>query len=217
MRALALLAAAFTLDAQPQTKWAAIGNALAADYRQSHPTFSCPEAEQVLERLAPKITPLLGGGNYTYAIVTHDNRHRIPEPIAFAGGHLFVPAAVFERAASEEEFAAAIAHALAHLHLSHYRTESPGAIPLYWNPAAEILPLAVHARLPQWEREADEAARAALAAAGLDPYAIDRYGARSQQLSTPKWREVQDAVRAAAAVTRRRNLYSPSLQRHGQN
>lgn len=186
--AWAILSAAL-LRAQPisEAKLAAIGNAMAAEFRRSHTVFHCPEADSMLARIGPQVVSALGGGTYSYALVTGDWPAGSAEPFVFHGGHVFIPAEVFLRADSEYAFVFALAHGIAHLQLSHFRTQSPAGIPLFWNPAS-ILPLAAQAHKARWEREADEFARATLEKAGFKA---------SGEQPDPEWEAIQKAVRAA--------------------
>lgn len=107
------------------------------------------------------------------------------EAAALPGGFVFFPARLFAAARNESEFAAVVAHAVAHevLHrMPVAALEGGPTIPLVilggWTSdcrGRQSVPIGFAAALKKQEREADALAWKALEAAGFDPRAVTGY------------------------------------------
>jgi predicted Zn-dependent protease len=101
------------------------------------------------------------------------------EPIAVAGGPIFIPLSLLADADSEGEFAAQLAHAMAHIALRHSsRLATRGQIISYYpagSQAPATAPLGFLTFARQFELQADQLAVGAIAEAGYDPTAMVLY------------------------------------------
>ncbi|MBK9166563.1 MAG: M48 family metalloprotease [Bryobacterales bacterium] len=161
------------LSAQPHLeKEAVLGQALAeAVLRKTVPVDAASArdyAGRLADRLAPHLPPT--GHPYRVAIVAHGDTPY--EPKALPGGFVFVPAQLFLEAADAHEFAAMLAHAMAHVAARHGMSPAPA-------PDAVPKPMVYLGEIPggmeAYEREADLLAVIALSAAGFDAGALSRY------------------------------------------
>ncbi len=142
------------------------------------------------------------------------------EPAALPGGFVFFPARLLGASRNESEFAAVVAHAVAHevLHRTPMAAPESGAtIPLVmlggWTGdcrGRQSVPIGFAATLKKQEREADALAWRALEAAGFDPRAVTSYVQRTvDSANTDVQRGEQEerlatmrSLKAAAATTR---------------
>jgi predicted Zn-dependent protease len=102
------------------------------------------------------------------------------EPIAVAGGPIFIPLSLLADADSEGEFAAQLAHAMAHIALRHSsRLATRGQVTSYYIPAGAQSPptmaLGLLSLARKFELLADQFAVGIIAEAGYDPAAMVRY------------------------------------------
>lgn len=130
------------------------------------------------------------------------------EPAALPGGFVFFPARLLAAAGNESEFAAVVAHAVAHevLHQSPVVVpEGGGAIPLLmlggWTSdcqGRQSVPLGFAATWKKQEREADALTWKALEAAGFDPRALTAYLQRVSESDRTEIQREQQTERLAA-------------------
>jgi predicted Zn-dependent protease len=128
--------------------------------RRSHPIHQAA-AGRYLTRLGRQLAAQLPGPqqfHFTFTVIADDPYPATHEPSALPGGLILVPAALFGAVDDEAEFAAMIAHALAHIVQRHAAA-----------PAARNGVL-----------QADALAISLAANAGFDPGALARYIARVQ-------------------------------------
>jgi predicted Zn-dependent protease len=102
------------------------------------------------------------------------------EPVVVAGGPIFIPLSLLADADSEGEFAALLAHAMAHVALRHAsRVTTRGQVTGYYIPAgtqgAAAAGLGLLTLARRFELQADEFAVGTIAEAGYDPAAMVRY------------------------------------------
>ena len=112
------------------------------------------------------------------------------EPLALPGGYIFVPTSLILNANSEDEFAAMLAHAMAHVSArdatrmaSVSQTLNPRSIPLVFMGGLEdgrTLPRAYRAIERTVEVDADTRAVRILSEAGYNPEGLVQYIARMQ-------------------------------------
>lgn len=106
--------------------------------------------------------PLAGSMMFPYAV--HDRQDL--EPVALAGGPIFVPLRLLQNVRSESELAAALAHAMAHIVLRHSVRMAAFELGIVSAPAG----LLEQAR--KYEMDADALAVRILTDAGSDPDAL---------------------------------------------
>jgi predicted Zn-dependent protease len=147
-----------------------------------------------IDRLGQKIAAQFQDATFpfSFSVFAEDPCPSIHEPATLPGGYVFVPAALFLAARDEAEFAAMLAHAMAHIvkrHGTRAATRDPatnsGAIPLIFfggwaGSCSNLVPLAFQASLRANELEADALAIETVAKAGFDPQALWRYLERVQ-------------------------------------
>src|ERR1039457_5914366 len=119
---LALLLACATLSAQSGAnlysveKEKALGAQLAAWYRQHSHVPDAPSVNAYLDELGQRLAIHAPATGFTYTFdLVDDEQTRIHEPAAFPGGPVFVPASLILAAADDDELAAMLAHAIAHI------------------------------------------------------------------------------------------------------
>jgi predicted Zn-dependent protease len=144
------------------------------------------------------------------------------EPAALPGGFVFFPARLLAAARDESEFAAVVAHAVAHEVLHRMPVAAPEgatAIPIVmlggWTGdcrGRQSVPIGFAAALKKQEREADALAWKALEAAGFDPRGVTGYVQRRvESARTDAQRREQEERLAAlpafeAAATRQNSV-----------
>jgi predicted Zn-dependent protease len=202
MRFVLLLVCA-TLSAQTAVeKEQALGTQLAAEYRRQSRTIDSASVNAYLDELGQRIAAHAPatGFNYTFEL-TDDGRTWIHEAAAFPGGPVFVPAGLILAAADEDELAAMLAYAIAHIatrRVTRQITRGQGVdkagAPLIfmggWAGYAvgsqyNAVPIALRSAQRESELESDQAAVRMLSAAGYDPQALARYIERVQPADAP--------------------------------
>ncbi|MGJ5820555.1 hypothetical protein [Paludibaculum fermentans] len=133
----------------------------------------------------------------------------IREPATLPGGFVFFPARLLAAARNESEFAAVVAHAVAHEVLHRVPVPNPrkngATIPLMmlgsWTSDCQgrrSVPLGYAAALKQQELEADALAWKALDAAGFDARALGTYVRRAAGATATDLQHVEIEERLAA-------------------
>jgi predicted Zn-dependent protease len=182
-----------------------LGQQTAASLEKSLPILHEPKLDAYLARLGASLADQ-ADKRFAYRFQLYGDRNPQPpppsllmmfpmdafkgkaaEPIAVAGGSVFVPLSLLAEADSEAEFAAQLAHAMAHISLRHSSRQSTrvqiidrARIPLdsAQGPVGEM-GLLTFAR--QFELQADQVAVGTIAEAGYDPAAVVRYLERHRQ------------------------------------
>ncbi len=160
------------------------------------------------------------------------------EPVGLPGLIVTVPAGFLLAVEDEAEFAGMLAHAMGHSALRHGFRDTPpsGRIPLIYmggwlgahgdsQDGTPLYPIAMRARVAEYEREADRYGAEAAARAGFDGAGLARYLARRPvaqerlaaltlaeggEVSSSEFLRVREIVRAALAAPVRT---APSLRR----
>jgi predicted Zn-dependent protease len=135
------------------------------------------------------------------------------EPITFVGGYVFVPAGLFLTARDSAEFAAMLAHAMAHLAGRHgmrqadrSRVANTASIPLIYMGGwaaygqGSLVPSSVLRSMREDEIDADRLAVAALDAAGYEAGALRRYISRTQKGTQSEFSPLPDKAARLAAM-----------------
>lgn len=175
----------------------AMGESLAKEVRQQTTPVDSPAALAYTEALGRKLAPHLPDGRFSwrFALVRSLSSSRTHEPAWLPGGYIFVPADLILTAESEAEFAGMLAHAMAHSAARHGSRASVSgqntklsSVPLVfiggWNGVGEsslLVPMGFLKIYREYELEADTIAARAMAGAGYDPGALERYIERTQR------------------------------------
>ena len=171
-------------DAALAAKQAGLGAYVAASYRQQTPSLESTDVQQYVGRLARTLAPQ---NQYSIEVLAGDLGNAIREPVWLPGGHILVPAPLFLAVESEVEFAAMLAHAIAHIENGHAkpRPAKPGGIPLTFSTNG-MLPVGMIPQARANELEADVAAVRILADAGFNPSGLLSYISRVQPPDTDR-------------------------------
>jgi len=175
----------------------AMGESLAKEVRQRTTPVNSPAALAYIEALGAKLAPHLPGERFSwrFALIRNLPGSRTHEPPWLPGGYIFVSADLILTAENEAELAGMLAHAMAHSGARHgARTATAGqvtnlsSVPLVfiggWNGAGEnslSVPVGFLKFVREYELEADSIAARAMAGAGYDPAALERYIERTQR------------------------------------
>jgi predicted Zn-dependent protease len=207
MRLLALLLACATLSAQSGAniysveKEKALGAQLAAKYRRQARIQDAPAVNAYLDELGGRLAVQAPATGFTYTFeLTDDEQTWLHEPATFPGGHVFVPASLIMAAADEDELAAMLAHAIAHivtrpltLQSTSSQTANNSTVPLImmggWSGNAtqdNAVPVAFREAQRRKELESDRVAVDILFSARYDPQALARYIERVQPADPPQ-------------------------------
>jgi predicted Zn-dependent protease len=176
----------------------ALGAQLAAEYRRQTREIDAPSVNAYLDELGQRLAAQSPATGFAYTFeLTDDEQTWIHEAPAFPGGPVFVPATMILAAADEDELAAMLAHAIAHIATRQQTREitkgqvvNYATIPLIrtggWNGYAirQGTALAVPIGFVTFQRknelESDQLAVRILSSAGYDPQALARYIERVQ-------------------------------------
>lgn len=176
---LAALLSASAFAQPPADKQAAIGAYLASQLRQTTSPVDNPVVAAYVARIGSMFAD---GRNCTFDVVTGEIGGYTHEPIAFPGCYVFVSTSLLLAARDEAEFAAMMAHSLAHDARPVGTVNNSGGSPLVfmggWGNFADqglALPGSFQKALRARELEADRVAVHAMPAAGFDPQAFVRY------------------------------------------
>ena len=94
----------------------ALGAQLAAEYRRQARVIDAPSVNAYLNELGQRLAAQAPATGFTYTFeLVDDDQTWIHEAAAFPGGPVFVPASLILAAANEDELAAMLAHAIAHI------------------------------------------------------------------------------------------------------
>ncbi len=175
-------------------KEAALGNAMANQVSRGTTPLRVPGLDQYVAIMGARLAAHMPQTprNWTFATIREPKGGPTNEPVAVPGGHIFVSAFLFVKAANEAEFSGMLAHAMAHVVLRHGTRQATHAelaqlssIPLLYTgpveyPGEMVVPAAFVKYWRQYEMQADQLAATAMAAAGYDPQALVNYLARQQ-------------------------------------
>lgn len=156
----ALLAVAQPI--QPE-KERALGRGLADAMRREAGPADNPELAAFVQRVGQR---LAGTAQYEFSLIGPNGAS---EPVGLPGQIILVPTSFFRQATDEAEFAAMVAHAMAHVTLRH-----GWAPPVYWSPHT-MGPNAYREQARRNELEADRHAVEITARAGYDAAALSTY------------------------------------------
>jgi predicted Zn-dependent protease len=176
----------------------ALGKQLAAEFRKDSRSIENAAVSAYVNGIGQRVAAQIGGPPFTYVFeLVAGDTSPIHEVAAFPGGALFIPASLILAANNEDELAAMLAHAIAHVAARHgTRMATKGeianmaGIPLVfvggWTGNAVrqnqslALPLAFQQFWRQSELEADRLAVSSMANAGYDPDGLAQYVERVQ-------------------------------------
>ena len=193
---IALLAAQAGTDRYTREKEAALGRYLAAEVGRATTAIESAGVRHYVDQLVGRLVSAMPEATspFTVTVTAEDRCAATHEPVALPGGFVFVPAALFTAAESDQEFAAMVAHAMAHAALPHGRLKPLPGQPADSGPviligewagncgSESVVPRAMAASLRDSERAADALAVRTLARAGLDPHALLRFVERMPAL-----------------------------------
>jgi predicted Zn-dependent protease len=181
----------------------ALGAQLATDYRGQTRVFDAPSVNAYLDELGQRLAAQAPAPGFTFTFeLVDDDQTWIHEAAAFPGGPVFVPASLILAVSSEDELAAMLAHAIAHIatrqetrQMTRVQIVNYATIPLInmggssgyaiRQGAALAVPLGFLPFLRQRELESDQVAASILSSAGYDPQALARYIERVQPADPP--------------------------------
>src|ERR1035437_66081 len=176
----------------------ALGAQLAAEYRRQIRAFDAPSVNVYLDELGQRLAAQAPATGFTFTFeLVDDDQTWIHEAGAFPGGPVFVPASLILAVSSEDDLAAMLAHAIAHIatrqetrQMTRVQIFNQSAIPLInmggWNGyairqgASLAVPIGFLAFQRKNELESDQLAVRFLSSAGYDPQALARYIERVQ-------------------------------------
>lgn len=195
----AIFMAAVSLRAQVdpvRQKETALGAQLAAETARTTTAFDSAAASDYIDRIGRRLAGAIRGTPYRYSFawVLDDRGGFTHEPLSLPGGYIFVPARLLAAGHDEAEFAAMLAHAMAHVEAHPYAQGAfvscgwPGERPI-------AVPLSCLETAQSNEREADALAARIMSDAGYDPEALARYIRRTQKPT----KEVFSPLPAAAS------------------
>lgn len=163
--------------AQPvqQEKERALGRRLANELRREAGPADNPELAAFVQRVGQR---LAGTAQYEFSLIGPNGAS---EPIGVPGQIILVPTSFFRNAADEAEFAAMVAHAMAHSGLHHgwLQPQQGTTIPLYFGHHT-LVPMAYREQARRNELEADRHAVEITARAGYDAAALSTYLRRTK-------------------------------------
>lgn len=219
IRAFLLLVLPLTAVSQiDRAKEAALGRQMAEQVNRLSPPIDSPAAQAYVQVIGQRLALALqesgvpdAATQFTFRVINGDLCRETHEPGALPGGYVFVPAALFAQAQDEAEFAGMLAHAMAHVALSHgtrtaYQESGKlgsSYIPLVFvggmggSCAEEVIPRALMESLRRNEPEADAVAVQVMAHTGFDPSSLASYLTRLRRLDNRDGR--LDAVNKSRA------------------
>src|ERR1035437_3338901 len=181
----------------------ALGAQLAAEYRRQIRAFDAPSVNAYLDELGQRLAAQAPATGFTFTFeLVDDDQTWSHEAAAFPGGPVFVPASLILAVSSEDELAAMLAHAIAHIatrqetrQMTRVQIVNYATIPLInmggssgyaiRQGAALAVPLGFLPFLRQRELESDQVAASILSSAGYDPQALARYIERLHPAAPP--------------------------------
>ena len=155
---------------QPE-KERALGRGLADAMRREAGPIDNPELAAFVQRVGQR---LAGASQYEFSLIGPNGAN---EPVGLPGQIILVPSSFFRQANDEAEFAALVAHAMAHVDLRHGLPQpQPGTnIPLIYLGHHTLVPMAYREQARRNELEADRHAIEITARAGYDAAALSAY------------------------------------------
>ena len=159
---------------QPE-KERALGRGLANELRREAGPADNPELAAFVQRVGQR---LAGANQYEFSLIGPNGPS---EPAGLPGQIILVPTSFFRQAADEAEFAALVAHAMAHSALHHgwLQPQQGATIPLYFGHHT-LVPMAYREQARRNELEADQRAVEIIARAGYDAAALSTYLRRAK-------------------------------------
>lgn len=197
----------------------ALAVGMLAELRRLSAPYDNPAAAEYTRRIAAKLAE--PGTHYTFEIV---RTAAFEDPASLPNGHIFVPAQTFVKAEDETEFAAALAHSIAHVTVRPVISRKPGTIvylPLLFH--TSLIPLGLRGEHAALEAQVDEHAARLLTGAGFDPSALRRYSSRTAPYTAPpdtplqsseEFQSIRESVREILPLSRARR--PPTLRRAGE-
>jgi predicted Zn-dependent protease len=179
-------------------KEAALGKQLADQMYQRTTPIDSPTVQTYVDRLGQKLAAHMPESKVQFAfrVIAEDPCPTVHEPSAFPGGYVFVPAALFQAAHDEVEFAGMLAHAMAHIAARQgtrpstvSRQTNLASVPLIfgWGGACTeggSIPAGFVATQRRFELQADALSLQTMAQAGFDPQGLVQYIERDQMVPT---------------------------------
>ncbi|MGA7234864.1 MAG: M48 family metalloprotease [Bryobacteraceae bacterium] len=167
----------------------AAGQQMASQFRHDATPLGNAAAGDYVNRLGAALAAQFPGGwAYQFEVVRENTDGTTLEPAAFPGGPIFISAELIAAARNEAEFAAMLAHAMAHVAERHWTKNATrfdimqtGFAPPPPGAAVRV-PLGMIEFQRQFERQADYVAVNATAAAGYDPQGLASYLERMQPM-----------------------------------
>jgi len=166
-----------------------IGKQMADDARTRWPVVQNPILQKYVERIAANIGRGFSGSPFPFQFTIIDDRQArvmTEEPLAYPGGYIMVRTGLFLAAENEAEFAAMLAHAMAHTTGRHAarslsRAQSDKLTESSAQPGTGAkVPIKYADLARSYELEADKAAMRMLSDAGYPPIALLNYIDRTQ-------------------------------------
>ncbi len=176
----------------------ALGKHLAADFQRDTKPLESASALAYINGIGQRLAAQIGGPPfiYTFALVA-DDPTVLHDVAAFPGGFLFVPASLILAVKDEDELAAMLAHAIAHVasrdgarQATRAELVNGSTVPIIymggWTGDATrqgqslAVPLGLLQMWRKCELDADRLAASKMPAAGYDPAALARYVDREQ-------------------------------------
>ena len=180
---IAALAVAIPLLAQaPEMtlgREASIGEAIARELHKASPPLDNAEVQNYANTVGQRLVAALPASDrlaYKFEVVDT----RFTDPIPLPGGYVLIPATSFITSKDASEFAARLAHAIAHIELRHF--DNPAAdgrvqmiLPVHPDPSSSgvAVPIGRRERLAQMEVEANAFALPLAPRAGLPDSSAD--------------------------------------------
>lgn len=198
MRLLAIIpiSLALSLATKAQTTFfsterqAALNAQLAAEVLRKTTPLNLASVENYTCSIGLRLSPWMPNAPmlWRFSLIKDSQGNTAREPISLLGGWIFISSQFILSAHTESEFAAILAHAMAHVMLPQMTgqqlADDPGAPPPpRWTNDMETA-LAAYERYS--ELEADRVAVRALRAAGFDPGALLSYIERTQSPPVPE-------------------------------
>lgn len=205
-----VLLAQAPVEEKAQARQVAMGREYARELRTQTVALDSAVVQGYVDRLGRLLAAQMPGAapSFEFTVAEFTACPATQEPVALPGGFVFFPARLLAAAGNESEFAAVVAHAVAHevLHQSPVVVpEGGGAIPLLmlggWTSGCQgrqSVPLGFAATWKKQEREADALTWKALEAAGFDPRALTVYLQRVSESARTEIQREQQTERLAA-------------------
>ncbi|MGC4051622.1 MAG: hypothetical protein QM757_19900 [Paludibaculum sp.] len=198
------------VEEKARVRQMAMGREYARELRTETVAFDSAVVQGYVDRLGRLLAAQMPGAapSFEFTVAEFTACPATQEPAALPGGFVFFPARLLAAARNESEFAAVIAHAVAH-EVLHQRPvvvpQGGGAVPLLmlggWTSDCQrrqSVPLGFAATWQKQEREADALAWQALEASGFDPRALTVYLQRMAESTSTEIQRGQQTERLAA-------------------